>query len=87
ILILEQNAFNYESLLLTRRFTILRYSERSGWQRAEEVHVLRGYPLQAIVSTLLKAGLKVVRTMSMDFAPIESQQDENHVFIVASPEG
>src|SRR5579859_2656 len=87
ILILEQNTFNYETLLLTRRFTILRYGEKSGWQRAEETHVLRGYPLQAIVSTLGKCGLKVVRTTRMDFSAIENQQDEEHVLFIASPEG
>src|SRR5579859_7145092 len=87
ILILEQDAFNYETLLLTRRYTILRYGDRSGWQRAEEVHTLRGYPLQAIVSTLVKAGLKVVRTMTRDFALMESHQEADAVIIVAIPEG
>src|SRR5215475_2697186 len=45
IFIVMRESFNYETLQLIRRYTIMRYTE-SGWQRAEETHLLRGYPIQ-----------------------------------------
>jgi hypothetical protein len=35
----------------------------------------------------VKAGLKVIRTMTTDFDAIENQQDADRVFFIASPEG
>src|SRR5258708_4563685 len=36
IFIVMRESFNYETLQMTRRYTIMRYSDKGGWQRTEE---------------------------------------------------
>ncbi|MEP7288783.1 MAG: class I SAM-dependent methyltransferase [Chloroflexota bacterium] len=84
ILIMLRQSFNYETLLLTRRYIILNYSEQNGWQRSEEVHTLRGYPIQAVSAILSKQGFKVLRTLSTDLKPVDNtQHDLKQVIFVA----
>ncbi len=85
-LIVARNAFNYESLLLTTQYTILRYMDNSGWYRAEETHSLRGYPIQAVVSLLTKTGFKLLQTLTTDLEPVDHRPDDQLVF-VAQREG
>jgi SAM-dependent methyltransferase len=82
-LIVERLAFNYETLLLTTQYTIMRYLEETGWQRAEETHVQRGYPVQAIVSLLAKTGFKLLRTLTIDFESADGRDAEQLIFVTA----
>ena len=87
ILIVLREAFSYETLVLTRQYTILRYTEKSGWQRAEETHTLRGYPVQAVTATAAKAGFSVLHTLTPDLVSAEGQSDPDQLLFVAKREG
>jgi SAM-dependent methyltransferase len=84
IYIVTREAFNYESLLLTRHFTILRCVDNATWQRAEELHTLRGYPVQAILSLLGKVGFKVLRTLTPDLEPADQLHNVDQLLFVTT---
>lgn len=87
--IVQREIFNYETLLLTRQYAVFVHTEKGGWQRAEETHLLRGYPVQAIIGLLNKTGFKVLRMMTPSFEPlaVESLTDEKQVIFIATREG
>jgi SAM-dependent methyltransferase len=85
ILILARNIFNYETLQLTTQYTILRYTDH--WQRAEETHTWRGYPLQAVLSLLSKTGFKLLRQLTPDMEFVEGRRDIGQMVFVALKEG
>ena len=87
ILILAKNTFNYETLQLSTQYTILRYTGQTGWQRGEETHLWRGYPVQAVTSLLGKTGFKLVRHVTPDMQPAESRRDADRIVFVAMKEG
>jgi SAM-dependent methyltransferase len=86
IYIVARDSFNHETLSLTRQYNILRYTDRSSWQRAEEIHTLRGYPLQAIAKELTKTGFKVQHMLTTDFENAENRRDTDQVLFIASRE-
>jgi SAM-dependent methyltransferase len=86
-MIIAHDSFNFENLALTRQYTILRYTDRTGWQRAEETHILRGYPIQAVVSLLGKTGFKLIRTILPDLSPADGQPDAAKLIFVATRDG
>jgi SAM-dependent methyltransferase len=87
IYIATRDSFNYETLSLSRQYTIMRYTERSGWQRAEEIHALRGYPMQAIAKELNKTGFKVLHMLTTDFENAETRRNVDQVLFIAAREG
>ncbi len=86
IFIVTRYAFNYETLLLTVQYIIQRYTGNTGWQRAEETHTLRGYPVQAVTSLIGKTGFKVLRTLTPDMQPAEDRHDAEMLLFVARRE-
>ncbi len=84
-LVVSRNSFNYETLTLTAHYLIYRYGD-SGWQRAEETHILRGYPLQGVTRALTQNKLKVLRVLTTDFELAEHRPDVEQVVIVAQRE-
>jgi SAM-dependent methyltransferase len=85
-MIVLRESFNYETLTSTRTYTILRYTDKTGWQRGEETHVLRGYPVQAVSTVLAKTGFKTISTLTSDLRPSENQRDAEQLLIVATRE-
>jgi SAM-dependent methyltransferase len=85
-MIVTRDAFNYEALQLNRQYIILRSGE-GGWKRADESHILRGYPVQAIVSLLTKSGFKLRQTMTTNLEPADNQKDADQFIFVATREG
>jgi SAM-dependent methyltransferase len=81
--IIAQDNFNYETLLLNRDYMILRYREGAGWQRSEEAHILRGYPIQAVINLLSKYELSLVRVMTSALNLLEEGQQVERVLMVA----
>ena len=69
-----QSTFSYETLVATLRYIIF-YDVGEGWQRAEEVHLLRGYPLQAVNALLERAGFDVLDTLDASLEPCDTGQD------------
>jgi SAM-dependent methyltransferase len=86
ILIVTHTAFNYEALLLTVQYIIQRYTGNTGWQRADETHTLRGYPVQAVTSLLGKTGFKVLRTLTPDMQSAEDRHDAEMLLFVTTRE-
>jgi SAM-dependent methyltransferase len=70
--ILQREFFSFESLLLNRIYTIWA-TDRGHLRRADESHILRGYPLAAINSTLAKAGFTLLRTLTPNLVTIDPQ--------------
>jgi SAM-dependent methyltransferase len=88
VLIVNRNSFNYESLTLTSLYTIMRYaSSVQGWQRAEETHHLRGYPIQAITKLIGQTGFKLRRTLTSSLEPADDNPDADLLVFVATREG
>ncbi|PJF35412.1 MAG: hypothetical protein CUN49_10700 [Candidatus Thermofonsia Clade 1 bacterium] len=79
--IATRNAFSYETLSLSAHYTIFHYS--SAWQRAEERHIIRGYPVQAVQRLLSGAGFSLEQSLTLDFAPITAATDEDMLLFVA----
>jgi SAM-dependent methyltransferase len=82
VLIVSRSVFNYETLQLIIQYTILRYAEPDGWQRFEETHTLRGYPVQAVTQLLGKTGFQLLQTLTPDMEPAENRRDtRQHIFV------
>jgi hypothetical protein len=79
--ITARNTFNYETLSLSAHYTIFHYT--TAWQRAEETHILRGYPIQAVQRLLSGAGFTLEQSLSLDFAPITASANEDMLLFVA----
>jgi SAM-dependent methyltransferase len=86
ILIVTRSLFNYETLLLAVQYIIQRYTESAGWQRADETHALRGYPIQAVATLLGKTGFKLLRILTPDMQPAEDRQDAEMLLFIARRE-
>lgn len=87
IFIVTRNTFNYDTLALNIQYNILRYVEGSGWQRAEEIHLLRGFPVQAVTSLLGKNGFKLLRTLTPDLQDVDNHHDVARLLFMAQREG
>ncbi|WP_119067426.1 class I SAM-dependent DNA methyltransferase [Aggregatilinea lenta] len=66
--------FSYETLSNVRSYTIWQ-RESGGWQRTDEIHAERGYPLAAIVALLERAGFEDVNVLDLAFEPFNVQAD------------
>lgn len=76
-----RNTFSYETLSLSAQFTI--FQRTTAWQRAEETHIIRGYPVQAVQRLLSNAGFVLEQQLSLDFAPLTASSDEDMLLFVA----
>jgi SAM-dependent methyltransferase len=82
--IVTHDEFNFETLALTRHYTVLRYDvPKGGWIRSEEVHTLRGYPATAVLRLANQIGFNMVRTMTLDFENAEGRTDVDELLFVA----
>lgn len=86
ILVLTRSDFSFETLSLTVQYNILRHDGKAGWQRADEMHVLRGYPLQGVIRLLTQAGFKVERTLTPDLEPVGEQHNEEMLLFIVRKE-
>ena len=86
LLIVVKSAFSYESLANSKHY-IIYYDDGGGWQRVEEEHVERGYPLQAIITLLDRAGFHAVRILNADLEPFDPDHDhaERVLFVARKP--
>ncbi len=69
-----RNRFSYETLSNTRHYMIWRLQGLK-WDRADEIHIERGYPTQAVVAMLQRTGFEVVTTLSPDMGAFDTQED------------
>lgn len=82
-LIVSRNHISYETLTLTTHYTILESSGNQNWTRAEEVHLLRGYPVQAVTRMLEQIGFKLVRSLTPEFELAERVPEAEQIIFAA----
>lgn len=81
--IIINSTFSYETLINTRKYVIF-YDHGEGWQRVEEEHALRGYPLQAVTTLLERAGFSVERVLNLDLETFNPAHDLNGRAIIVA---
>jgi cyclopropane fatty-acyl-phospholipid synthase-like methyltransferase len=69
-----RNRFSYETLSNTRHYMIWQ-QQGLKWDRADEIHIERGYPTQAVVAMLQRTGFETVATLTPDMEPFDIQDD------------
>jgi len=74
LLITVRNRFSHETLTLTRQYIILR-RQGDGWQRQDEIHTERGYPIQGISTLLERTGFRVAAIVEPGLEPFDPQVD------------
>jgi len=72
--VFAQPRFNFETLSRTTRLMIWQ-RVKSGWQRADEVHSARGYPVQAIRTVLERCGFELHALLNADMQPVDPAAD------------
>lgn len=79
--VISRNQFNYETLTLNTRYTIL-IRDATAWQRADEIHTLRGYPFQAITRLLEVAGLSLERLLTTTLEPVDDPRNLEQIIVI-----
>lgn len=82
VLVISRSTMNYETLALTVQYSIFHDGE-TGWQRTEETHTLRGYPVSPITKLLQGAGFKLVKTFAPHACPLDARRAEDMLVFVA----
>ncbi|MHB8627291.1 MAG: class I SAM-dependent DNA methyltransferase [Aggregatilineales bacterium] len=80
-LVAAQSRFSYETLTRTTTYRVLQFDGHA-WERADETHVQRGFPLAAIVRALTRAGFKLLKTLDTDLNTADPN-DHNRLILVA----
>ncbi len=68
--VIARHRFNFETLSRTTHYTIWQRGS-AGWQRADEQHTARGYPVQAVRTVLERAGFALQALLSPDMQPLD----------------
>jgi SAM-dependent methyltransferase len=69
-----RNRFSYETLSNTRHYMIWQ-QQGLKWDRADEIHIERGYPTQAVIAMLQRTGFEVMATLTPDMQAFDIQDD------------
>jgi hypothetical protein len=69
-----RNRFSYETLSNTRHYMIWQLHGLK-WDRADEIHVERGYPTQAVVAMLQRTGFQAIATLAPDMQVFDHEDD------------
>lgn len=80
-LVVAQSRFSYETLTRTTTYRVLRFDGQA-WQRADETHLQRGFPMPAVVRALTRAGFKLLKTLDPALNPADSY-DHDRLILVA----
>ncbi len=79
-MIITRGTFSYETLSLTTLYHILTHNGLE-WRRAEETHLQRGFPVQAIHKLLSKTGFKLLRTMNTALETADPAESDQLLFL------
>ncbi len=85
-LLVTSSSFNYETLSLTTHYDIVRY-DGSGWRRGQEMHLARGFPVQAVVRALGKYGFRLLKTLNTALEPADPNISDQLIFIAQKVAG
>lgn len=81
VFVTSTNYFDYESLSLQQHITFFAQRQDGWFERFEETHVLRAYPIRGLLTILKRVGFEVEHVMNLDFTPYEGHS--GRVVIVA----
>jgi len=85
--LIARSHFSHELQRSTVRYTIFARFEHLAWERADEIHLVRGYPLQAVNALLERVGFRVLALLSETLDPLEMLEGTSEwaVFIALRP--
>lgn len=84
LMVLARSRYSYEVSAATLSYTLYQQAGE-GWQRADETHTLRAFPLQAVGAALQRTGFRVRQVINGAFEPFDPHLDRTGqaVFITA----
>ncbi|MBN2469390.1 MAG: class I SAM-dependent methyltransferase, partial [Anaerolineae bacterium] len=84
LMILARSRYSYESSAAALHYTVYQRREE-GWQRSDETHTLRAFPLQAVGTVLQRTGFKAQQVINGALEPFDPQADRTGqaIFIAA----
>ncbi len=84
LFVMRSVKFNWENLNSTQDYTIF-YREAEQWTRFDERHMLRAYPIQAVVALLDRVGFGLRAVLTPSFEVLEPNDDiGNSVYFVTT---
>lgn len=85
--VVVRSRFSYETLTSTRAY-IMYLQDGDRWLREDEMHVFRGYALQAIGTLLQRAGFSVQSVLNPDLTVFDPYEDlQGRAVVIAIKEG
>ncbi len=66
-----ESIYDHERQTLTENITLFD-RQQVGWQRVITSHQLRGYPIQAVIALLHRAGFSMMGLLNLDFQPVSA---------------
>ncbi|MBZ0317116.1 MAG: class I SAM-dependent methyltransferase [Anaerolineae bacterium] len=83
--VVVRNHYDYETQTLGQHFTFFyQDADHPHYVRAEENHVLRGYPFRAVTTMLTRSGFEVKHSLDLNLNPFDPDQNPHgRVVIVA----
>jgi len=73
--VIARPRFNFETLSRATHYTIWR-RDAAGWERADEQHTARGYPVQAVRAVLERSGFALRALLSPDMQPLDLAHEQ-----------
>ncbi len=88
LMILARSRYSHETSAATLYYACYQGAE-GNWQRRDETHTLRAFPLQAVGAALQRTGFKVRQVIDGTFGPFDPHTDRTGqaVFIAAKAQG
>ncbi|NDJ79026.1 MAG: class I SAM-dependent methyltransferase [Chloroflexi bacterium] len=74
LMVIVRNTFSFETLSNTRHFIIWQRGD-DGWQRQDERHIERGFPIQGISAMLERTGFSVSAILNTHLEPFDPHRD------------
>jgi hypothetical protein len=80
--VITRNSFDYERQLHAREYLVFR-TDNGAWQRQRAVLTRRAYPVQAVISLLMRSGFEMIGTLNREMQPHDpSMGGVDRVFII-----
>lgn len=89
LFLVARSQFSYELQRSTIHYTIFARAGNLTWERADETHFERSYPLQGVSALLERVGFRVLAVLSETLEPLDVLQGASQwaVFVALRPNG
>jgi hypothetical protein len=78
-----RNNFDFEAYRLHQEYSGFVMQDQD-WARFDEDHILRGYPVSALGSMLVKAGFAVRHVLKLDMTPYTEGVDSDAQIVIVA---